>query len=61
MSEKEVVVENVCKVNNVKCGPYPRFNEKRLFKIQDLTLDVKAHFVKIKARNALSSCKKKTR
>nr|XP_047146197.1 uncharacterized protein LOC124819057 [Hydra vulgaris] len=44
----EVVVENVCKVNDVKCGPYPRLNEQRLFKIQDLTLDVKAHFVKIK-------------
>ena len=54
MSEQEVVVENVCKVNDVKCGPYPRFNEKRLFK-----MDVKAHFVKTKVRNALSSCKKK--
>ena len=52
MSEQEVVVENVWKVNDVKCGPYTRFNEKRLFKIQDLTLDVKTHFVKIKVRNA---------
>ncbi|XP_065671466.1 uncharacterized protein LOC136089415 [Hydra vulgaris] len=52
LSEQEVVVENVCKVNDVKCGPYPCFNKKRLFKIQDLTMDVKAHFVKIKVLKA---------